>query len=461
MMFTLVTILGRAAKSLFFGPLRDIEVEHMYDRSWTALVEMCIAMTIFREEFSVRFVALVTVLFFLKIFHWLTQHRLEYIEQAYHQLPRSAHFRIVSLMVLLMAVDAGFVFLSVTQTLKKGPSVLLLFAFEYMVLLSMMLSLGIKYIIHIMDMRREGRWDNKGTYVFYLQLVTDLFQLFVYMIFFLIICAYYGLPFHIIRDLYLTYTNFKKRITQYLQYRRLTRVLHTFPDVGPDEIAQGDSTCIICRDEMTSAKRLPCGHFFHYHCLRTWLEQHASCPYCRTSITAPPADRTPRAPPQAVDGAGGANAPMPDLQMPPAAAAAAAVHAAAAGGAGTQHNGMPGAPQPTGVAAAPGMSSGFLSGYTMPVSPMGQPGTGGMPVLSDEMLKVHIEWQIASLQSLLTQVEARQASKKKSAAAVKVEGGDVSSQEAAVDEKAPPAADTEDVTSSSDGQRQGRTLRDD
>ena len=80
----------------------------------------------------------------------------------------------------------------------------------------MMVAASIKYVIHMLDMRREGRWDNKvtvhrlisghretgelnvlgvvqntavhsvkvswthiclqGTYVFYLQLVTDLFQ---------------------------------------------------------------------------------------------------------------------------------------------------------------------------------------------------------------------------------------------------------------------------------------------
>jgi len=33
-------------------------------------------------------------------------------------------------MILLMAIDASFVYLSVAQTLKKGASVLLLFAFE-------------------------------------------------------------------------------------------------------------------------------------------------------------------------------------------------------------------------------------------------------------------------------------------------------------------------------------------
>ena len=47
---------------------------------------------------------------------------------------------------------------------------------------------------------------------------------------------------------------------------------------------------------------------------------------------------------------------------------------------------------------------------------MGTPGLqvamAGMPALSEETLKVHIEWQIESLQNLLRQIESRQASKK-------------------------------------------------
>ena len=55
----------------------------------------------------------------------------------------------------------------------------------------------------------DGRWDNKGTFVFYLELVTDLVHLFVYFAFFLIIFAYYGLPVHLVRDLYMTFRNFR------------------------------------------------------------------------------------------------------------------------------------------------------------------------------------------------------------------------------------------------------------
>ena len=46
----------------------------------------------------------------------------------------------------------------------------------------------------------------------------------------------------------------------------------------------------------------------------------------------------------------------------------------------------------------------------MPVM-MGHAGMVGMPALSEDMLKVHIEWQIESLQNLLKQIEARQKEK--------------------------------------------------
>ena len=44
---------------------------------------------------------------------------------------------------------------------------------------------------------------------------------------------------------------------------------------------------------MTSAKVLPCGHIFHYTCLRSWLEQSHSCPVCRASLVQFEASRPP------------------------------------------------------------------------------------------------------------------------------------------------------------------------
>lgn len=53
--------------------------QHLYERSWFAVTETCLAMTIFRDEFDTRFVAIFTLLLFLKIFHWLAQDRVDYV----------------------------------------------------------------------------------------------------------------------------------------------------------------------------------------------------------------------------------------------------------------------------------------------------------------------------------------------------------------------------------------------
>lgn len=36
---------------------------------------------------------------------------------------------------------------------------------------------------------------------------------------------------------------------------------------------------------MKSARKLPCSHIFHEHCLRRWLEQDSSCAICRKTLT--------------------------------------------------------------------------------------------------------------------------------------------------------------------------------
>jgi len=88
--------------------------------------------------------------------------------------------------------------------------------------------------------------------------------------------------------------------------------------------AMSDKTCIICREDMefqsipgseeaTTAvgtedgetpapapartpetprrgpnetpKKLPCGHVFHFHCLKSWLERQQSCPTWYESLS--------------------------------------------------------------------------------------------------------------------------------------------------------------------------------
>lgn len=38
---------------------------------------------------------------------------------------------------------------------------------------------------------------------------------------------------------------------------------------------------------MVTAKKLHCGHLFHVHCLRSWLERQNICPTCRALVIPP------------------------------------------------------------------------------------------------------------------------------------------------------------------------------
>lgn len=85
---------------VFFGSLRESEIERVNDRISQAVMETCLAMTIFRDEFNVEFVAMFVTLTFIKVFHWLVQDRVDYIETT-PTVSRLHHSRIISFIFLL------------------------------------------------------------------------------------------------------------------------------------------------------------------------------------------------------------------------------------------------------------------------------------------------------------------------------------------------------------------------
>ena len=228
--FALTLCFGHLLKQIFLGQLREAEIERLYERTKYAIMETCLAMTIFREEFNVKFVVMFVSLLFVKIFHWLAGDRVEFMEQS-PTSTRLQHVRVCSLVAVLVTLDVAFLSYAVSHTLSRGPSVLLLFGFEYVILASRAVAVAAKYAIGRIDAFLDGRWDGKGTCVFYLELMTDLLHLFVYFVFFLIIFAYYGLPVHLVRDLYVTFRNFRRRVADFLRYRKVTANLNErFPD---------------------------------------------------------------------------------------------------------------------------------------------------------------------------------------------------------------------------------------
>lgn len=88
-----------------------------------------------------------------------------------------------------------------------------------------------------------------------------------------------------------------------MRFRQATRNMNErYPNASREEMeGLTDKTCIICREDMEfrdtngrpaneaqnlgalggpndTPKKLPCGHIFHFHCLRSWLERQQTCP---------------------------------------------------------------------------------------------------------------------------------------------------------------------------------------
>ncbi len=127
-------------------------------------------------------------------------------------------------------------------------------------------------------------------------LPTDFMKLCTYATFFSVLLTFYGLPIHIMRDLFMTTRSFLKRLGALMRYRQAVRDMNKYADATAEELAR-ENTCIVCREEMhlwdpndasqverTRPKKLPCGHILHFGCLKSWLERQQVCPTCRRSV---------------------------------------------------------------------------------------------------------------------------------------------------------------------------------
>jgi E3 ubiquitin-protein ligase synoviolin len=145
----------------------------------------------------------------------------------------------------------------------------------------------------------------------YLTSIEDFLKLSTYLGFFAVIVTFYGVPLNVVRDVYVTARSFITRLRDLMRYRTATRNMdERYPNATQEEMsAMSDHICIICREEMVlpdpvtrdqanppgttapardgpnmTPKKLPCGHIFHFHCLRSWLERQQSCPTWSVSL---------------------------------------------------------------------------------------------------------------------------------------------------------------------------------
>ncbi|RDA89909.1 hypothetical protein CP533_6208 [Ophiocordyceps camponoti-saundersi (nom. inval.)] len=341
---------------LCFGTLRAVEVEQLTERAWFAITETCLAMTIFREEIGAWFLVMFTALVTGKVWGWIGDGRVEFLEQQPPPNPRLFHIRLSISLSMSILYDLWILQYSVQNVIQQArPNMMVMFLFEFAVLATCSWRTGARYVLvlaeqqiiktqtrkRLMERRQEVReqreamlrqreqaaaagedtpanneplpseddvdemdievpgWAAKGEWVLWLDLFSDMLKLGIYVAFFFMLLMFYGLPIHIMRDLFITSRDFVKRLHALLRYRRAIQEMNRYPDASADDLAQ-ENTCIICREEMrpwdpvgnpgaidrVRPKKLPCGHILHLGCLKSWLERQQVCPTCRSPVTA-------------------------------------------------------------------------------------------------------------------------------------------------------------------------------
>ncbi|KAI0876588.1 hypothetical protein GGS24DRAFT_216220 [Hypoxylon argillaceum] len=337
---------------LCYGPLRPVEIEQLYEKAWFAVTETCLAMTIFREEVGAWFLVMFTALVTGKVWEWIGEGRVEVLEQQPPANPRLFHTRLSISLFLSVAYDTWLFSYAVHAVVQQArPNMMVMFLFEFAILatcssrtasrymLSLIESAIVKKqtLIRLEEQRRVARqqrmdilrrresddaaqaeaarqeelpdeeeidemdievpgWESKGHWILSLDLMTDFLKLVIYSVFFAILLMFYGLPIHIMRDLFMTARSFVKRLGALMRYRKALQDMNKYPDATQEDLSRED-TCIICREEMrpwdpnvagaverSRPKKLPCGHILHFGCLKGWLERQQVCPTCRRSV---------------------------------------------------------------------------------------------------------------------------------------------------------------------------------
>jgi hypothetical protein len=258
----------------------------MGDSLTSSVIDLLVAMTIFRDEFDGRFIVLAVALVFLQCFHWALRLRVDYVEQT-TQFSRLDLWRLALLASLLLLADVGFVWYALVNVLDSGVGVIILFGFEATLLACAVIQSSLRLVYNVYDMKTNYHWRAKGFFVLWTDFVAECFNVLVYLIFFGVVLVYVGRPLHLIRQMYYTFRRFLDFVRDISLWRRATvNFDDRYPNVTQAELLEqnSDDVCIICREQIDVGKRLPCGHVLHAECLQDWLRRKQICPTCRVSV---------------------------------------------------------------------------------------------------------------------------------------------------------------------------------
>lgn len=294
MAYCCLILIGKFIQKLVFGELRVSEQQHIKDKFWNFVFYKFIfifgVMNVQFMDEVVLWCSWFSVLGFLHLLAQLCKDRFEYLSFS-PTTPKWTHVRLLVLLSSILSMSLSLFVLCIIVGFHAGVNTFAFMAAECVLLNLRTLYVIARYAIHLWDTNHDGVWENRGTYVYFAELVFELTALAIDFFHHLHMLLWGNIflsmaSLVICMQLRYLFYEMQRRLKKHKNYLRVVRHMEkNYPMALNEELETNSDDCAICWDKMESARKLPCGHLFHNSCLRSWLEQDTSCPTCRTSLS--------------------------------------------------------------------------------------------------------------------------------------------------------------------------------
>ncbi|CAF1118572.1 unnamed protein product [Adineta ricciae] len=204
--------------------------------------------------------------------------------------------RILCLLICLLCLCSGLFSLCYLVGFKHGG----LSIFLFMLAETLLLTLDTSYLILKYALLQQRTNEYRSHILYYLEFSFDISALVIDICYHLQMLFYHhtfmsmsSLIFFM--QLKPLFNELTQRLKRHRSYRlAMTRMEKKYPLLTKHDLEEkarkqnclssSEEICAICWEQFDKARCLPCGHLFHQNCLRSWLEQDASCPICRLSL---------------------------------------------------------------------------------------------------------------------------------------------------------------------------------
>ena len=272
---------------VFFSQLKDAELQNMESESMHHGFNLIIVLYMLHLDFDWHIASHLALNIYVHSLHTLANKRVEYVstKQLFtERYPPNFYLRMAVFHLLLIALD---LYLVTIEDTKSYETLSILLHYEY-ILMGLFASKSL--LVYLLQMYekifRPGGWENKVTALSFLEFLHNFTTLAVLIVEFAVLSTRSEVGIYFIDKSLRAVANMWKFLSGYMESRKLLSKVSLFPDASIEEIHNANDKCIFCLDHLTEAKRINCGHLFHYKCLRSYFENSNSpkCPTCRADI---------------------------------------------------------------------------------------------------------------------------------------------------------------------------------